>query len=100
MAWRTGALRVDAGEPRRRGSATFVWASGPHTSTFVCGPHLSRRRKLLVRASSQRRGGNLSCEAESPHAGRKLLVYGGNLLCEAVASRESHILVGDESSCQ
>jgi hypothetical protein len=27
MAWRTGALRVSAGELERRGSTMFVWAS-------------------------------------------------------------------------
>jgi hypothetical protein len=50
-------------------------------------------------------GGNFLCErvvggeAESPHARWKLVVRGGELSCEAETPRASPLLVGDEVSC-
>jgi hypothetical protein len=55
MAWRTEALCVVAGEPERRGNATFVCGPRSRAPNSTCGPHLSWRRKLLVGTSGRRR---------------------------------------------
>jgi hypothetical protein len=60
----------------------------------------SRRRRLLVRASCRKRGGNLSSEVESPRVGRIVLVRDGNSSCEAKSScagRELLVRGGDWS---
>jgi hypothetical protein len=105
MAWRTRALCVVAGELECRGSATFVWDPWSRAPTSICGPHLSRRRKLLVRtsgrrrrlpmrASSQRLGRKFLCEAETCHAWRSLVMRGRDLSCQAETCRSSRLLAG------
>jgi hypothetical protein len=52
------------------------------------------RRRFLVRGRDSLWG------TETPRAGQKLLMRGGDWSCEAEACRGSHLLVGDEASCQ
>jgi hypothetical protein len=96
-------LRVVAGKPERRGSATFMWAPDPTLRPPCVGPACrrqkllvrasSRRRRLPVRASCRRRGENSSCEVETTRARRRLLVRDGNLSCEMETSRVGRKLV-------
>jgi hypothetical protein len=67
MAWRTGALRVVAGELERRVSTTFVWDPDPVLRPLCVGPTLVR-------------DGNYSC---------KQVVGDGDFSCEQVIGGET-----------
>jgi hypothetical protein len=100
QAWRTGALRgvVSLWESL---SAEVVprswWAPLSRAPTFIRGPGLSWRRKLLVRAGSRRR--RLLVRTSSQRRGEDYLserVVGD----EAETTRANRQQVGDRASCR